>query len=127
MPARRRFPLRSTAALAVVIALAAPAVAEAAELLVFERRGCTWCGRFEAEIAPVYEKTDEGRQAPLRRVDIDADGPPADVALAAPVRFTPTFILVDAGREIGRITGYMSDEAFWGLLGTLTERLAPAT
>jgi hypothetical protein len=115
------------AALALIIAAALPSGSFAAELLVFERRGCVWCQRFEQEIAPIYGKTEEGRQAPLRRVDIEGEGPPAGIALAAPVRFAPTFVLVDAGREIGRITGYISDEAFWGLLGGLTERLGQAS
>lgn len=94
----------------------------AAELLMFEQPGCSWCRRFDAEIGPIYAKTDEGRQAPLRRVALGGDTAP--LTLAAPVRFTPTFVLVDDGREIGRITGYMSEDAFWGLLGGLTGRLA---
>lgn len=94
----------------------------AAELLMFEQPGCSWCRRFDAEIGPIYAKTEEGRQAPLRRVALGGDTAPA--ALSAPVRFTPTFVLVDDGREIGRITGYMSEDAFWGLLGGLTGRLA---
>jgi thioredoxin-related protein len=56
--------------------------------------------------------------APLRRVDVGAarvDEP----GLAAPVRYTPTFVLMDRGREVGRITGYIGDDAFWGLLGKL--------
>ena len=36
-----------------------------------------------------------------------------------PVIAAPTFVLVDKGREIGRITGYLNDDAFWGLLGSL--------
>ncbi|MBN8914128.1 MAG: thioredoxin fold domain-containing protein [Rhizobiales bacterium] len=106
----------------------APA-ASARELLMFERKGCAYCLKFDHDVAPIYEKTDEGQRAPLRRVDL-SDGTPRDVVLAAPVRFTPTFVLVDEGREVGRITGYASDEAFWGLLGsmqdTMTDRMAGA-
>ena len=47
------------------------------------------------------------------------------LALAAPVRFTPTFLLVEGDREIGRLTGYMNDAIFWGLLDGLLERLRP--
>lgn len=101
--------------------------ASARELLMFERKGCAYCLKFDHDVAPIYEKTDEGQRAPLRRVDLSA-GTPGDVVLAAPVRFTPTFVLVDEGREVGRITGYASDEAFWGLLGsmqdTMTNRMA---
>ena len=33
------------------------------------------------------------------------------------------FVLVDAGREIGRIRGYPGETFFWGLLASLIERL----
>jgi hypothetical protein len=111
--------------LALVFAIVGAASAWAGELVVFERKGCVYCQRFERDVAPLYGKTDEGRRAPLRRIDV-SQGPPRDVALAAPVRFTPTFVLVEDGHEVGRITGYASDEAFWGLIGALTARLAPA-
>ncbi|MCG5236390.1 thioredoxin fold domain-containing protein [Xanthobacter oligotrophicus] len=108
--------------LAVVLGAAVPA--RASELVMFERKGCVYCLQFDRDVAPIYQKTEEGRRAPLRRVDLSG-GVPADVALARPVRFTPTFVLVDEGREVGRITGYASDEAFWGLLGALTQQGAP--
>ncbi|MGO4664960.1 thioredoxin fold domain-containing protein [Bosea sp. 2RAB26] len=90
----------------------------AAELVMFERDGCIWCARWDREVARVYANTPEGKAAPLRRVDLGstrADEP----GLAAPVRFTPTFVLMDEGREVGRITGYIGDDAFWGLLGKM--------
>nr|WP_244558403.1 thioredoxin fold domain-containing protein [Tardiphaga sp. OK246] len=99
-----------------------PRIADASELLMFERDGCVWCARWNREIAPVYDRTDEGKLLPLRRIDMDRDKSPG-VALASPVRFTPTFLIVDNGREIGRITGYMNDESFWSLLGKYAARL----
>lgn len=101
----------------------APTAVFARELLMFERKGCAYCLKFDHDVAPIYEKSDEGRRAPLRRVDLSR-GAPGGVVLAAPVRFTPTFVLVDEGREVGRITGYASDEAFWGLLGSMTNTMA---
>ncbi|MGB3271886.1 MAG: hypothetical protein WBA66_03175 [Xanthobacteraceae bacterium] len=97
-------------------AAALPAVA--AELVMFERAGCVWCVRWHGEVGAVYERTPEGRMAPLRRVDVGA-GRVDEPALATPVRYTPTFVLVDRGREVGRITGYSGDDAFWGLLGKM--------
>ena len=96
--------------------------ARAAELIMFTRAGCEWCAAFEREIAPVYGKTDEGKRAPLRRVDFDA-AQPADLAFIEVERLTPLFVLIENGREIGRIRGYPGEDNFWGLLGALIEKL----
>jgi hypothetical protein len=95
---------------------------QAAELVMFEQPGCAWCLAFDREIAPAYGKTDEGRRAPLRRVDMR--GPlPDDLSFIAAERLTPLFVLVDKGREIGRIRGYPGEDHFWGLLGVLIKKL----
>jgi hypothetical protein len=93
----------------------------AAELIMFERAGCPWCEAFDREIAPVYPKTTTGQFAPLRRVNIHAALPP-DLAFIAVERLTPLFVLVDNGREIGRIRGYPGESHFWGLLDAMVER-----
>ena len=98
------------------------AEAHAAELVLFERAGCAWCAAFDREIAPIYDKTDEGKRAPLRRVNLDAP-PPADLSAIEVERLTPVFVLVDNGREIGRIRGYPGEDHFWGLLGALIAKL----
>jgi len=103
---------------AVLAAFLLPAQAFAAELVMFERAGFPWCARFDAEIAPVYAKTDEGRALPLRRVDRDKPLPD-DLAAIDPGAFTPTFVVVDRGREIGRIRGYPGNTFFFGLLGRI--------
>jgi hypothetical protein len=107
---------------AAVFGVLALARAEAAELVMFEQRGCPWCAAFDREIAPIYAKTPEGARAPLRRVDI-AKPLPRDLAFVTVERMTPVFVLVDAGREIGRIRGYPGEDHFWGLLGELMARL----
>ena len=113
------FTLFRAVALATILA-AAPA--GAAELVMFEDAGCVWCARFNAEIAPIYHKTDEGKRAPLRRVD-SGGTLPADIAFIAAERLTPLFVLVDQGREIGRIRGYPGEDHFWGLLDVLMTKL----
>ena len=42
--------------------------------------------------------------------------------LEEPVLYTPTFVLADHGVEIGRITGYQSEGAFWGDLDNMLQR-----
>jgi hypothetical protein len=111
-------PARFARALALAAALLTCPVAGAAELVMFERAGCPYCAQFDREIAPIYEKTDEGKAAPLRRVDIHAPIPP-DLGSVTVERITPVFVLVDHGREIGRIRGYPGDDNFWGLLAGL--------
>jgi thioredoxin-related protein len=94
----------------------------AAELVMFEQAGCTWCETFNREIAPIYSKTAEGQRAPLRRVNIDYTLP-SDLAFIEVERLAPLFVLVDKGQEIGRIRGYPGEDHFWGLLGMLIKKL----
>ena len=108
--------------LAVLFAFCVAAPAGAAELVMLEQPACPWCARFDAEIAPAYPKTEEGRIAPLRRVSIVEPWPP-DLAGIVRERFTPVFILVEGGSEIGRIRGYPGDDFFWPLLDEMIARL----
>ncbi len=94
----------------------------AAELLMFEEKWCIWCDRWNAEIGVVYAKTSEGRRAPLRRVDIHGSFPEG-IALTSRPQFTPTFVLIENGHEVGRIEGYPGEDFFWGLLARLLEKL----
>ncbi len=92
------------------------------ELLMFEETGCYWCARWNAEISDIYPKTQEGRAAPLHRVNIHS-GPPAGITLKSRPAYTPTFVVVDDGQEIGRIEGYPGQDFFWGLLGRILKPL----
>jgi hypothetical protein len=103
--------------------VSARATAGAAELVMFESAGCSWCEKWDAEIAPIYPKTRESRIAPLRRVDLD-DDLPADLKGLKAVIYTPTFVLLHRGREIGRILGYPGEDFFWALLDELMVKLA---
>ncbi len=113
------------AALALVAGGLWPVLANASELVMFDQSGCIYCQRWERDIGTLYSKTEEAKALPLRRVDIQ-NQKVSGVALASPVRFTPTFVVVDNGREVGRITGYSNDNAFWGLLGALAAKLQTA-
>jgi hypothetical protein len=55
----------------------------------------------------VYDLTEEGKRAPLRRVEL-SDPMPDDVTVHGQAHFTPTFILLRDGAEIGRIEGVTS-------------------
>lgn len=98
------------------------APAAAAELVMLEEQGCHWCEQWDAEVGVVYHKTSEGKKAPLRRVNIH-DALPENLRFLTKGGYTPTFILIESGREIGRIRGYPGEDFFWGLLGRLLNKL----
>ncbi len=107
--------LRMASALAFTLTLALPgaASAEGLRLLMVERPGCYYCVVFKRDVAPIYEKSEEGRIAPLVHYDLRHDLPD-DVTLASRAHVTPTFILLDAdGQEVDRLTGYPGDDFFW--------------
>lgn len=112
----------AAAAFLAAAVLTANAGARAAELVMFERPGCPWCARWDAEVAPAYVKSPEGARAPLRRHNLD-NGQPRDITLERPVRYTPTFVLAEGGREVARITGYIDNGMFWGLLAPMIASL----
>ena len=99
-------------------ALVQPVSAEDLRLLMFEQPGCIYCARWDAEIAPQYPLTDEGKAAPLTRLHL-RDDVPADITLSRPAAFTPTFVLLHDGNESGRIEGYPGEDFFWPMLATL--------
>lgn len=96
------------------------AAASETYLLMAEESGCIWCARWHEDIAHIYPKTAEGQTAPLRRYDLHKDMP--EITFTQRVRFTPTFILVENGSEVGRIEGYPGEDFFWGLLNKMFER-----
>lgn len=114
-------------ALAAWVTIVATAMlpARAAELIMLEESGCPWCEQWNEEVGVIYHKTPEGKRAPLRRLDIH-DKLPEELKFIAKGGYTPTFVLVDNGREIGRIRGYPGEDFFWGLLGQMLKRLPPA-
>jgi len=93
---------------------------QAAELVLFEFDGCLWCEQWKRDIGPYYAATAEGMAAPLRVVDL-FDKRPAHLRKLRPVRATPTFVLVEEGEEVGRITGYTDEKAFWTDFTTMLE------
>ena len=96
--------------------------AHAAELLMYRSAGCAWCAAWDREIGPIYPKTEIGQRLPIRFLYLEHEEEPK-IALAAPIRFTPTFVLAETGRELGRIEGYPGQDFFWGLVERLAQRL----
>ena len=126
--ATRRMPVILTALCLLVATIVLPGDglragdSPATELVMLDQKGCPYCRAWDAEVGVLYARTPEGRRAPLRRVDIHTPWP-ADLAGISSDVYTPTFILVHEGREIGRIRGYPGEDFFWGLLGRMLQDL----
>ena len=112
--------------LLLAVAAALPgSSADAAELVMYRRAGCPWCQAWDREIGPVYGKTEIGRRLPVRLVALEGERP--HVSLVSPIIYSPTFVMVDQDREVGRIEGYPGPDFFWGLLERLAQQLSPQT
>ena len=96
-----------------------------AELIMMEQPGCAWCKRWREEIGEAYPKTEEGRRAPIRYVDITEPWP-EDLDAINRERLTPTFVLMSNGVEVARLRGYPGAHFFWPLLGEMLEKLPPS-
>lgn len=106
-------------------ALALPGLANAKgklELIMFDQVGCQWCAKWQKEVGGVYHKSYEGKRAPVRRVDMFGDRP-AELAFIKDIVYSPTFVLVQDGRELGRITGYPGKAHFYVLLSQMLSEL----
>lgn len=117
---------RFRAALAALLLLAGAAAADTPpgpglELVMVEEHGCIWCARWNEEVGPAYGKTPESAAAPLRRILI-GDPLPPDLSFDSRAVFTPTFVLVRDGAEIGRIEGYPGPDFFWPLLESIVRK-----
>lgn len=106
--------------LAAVLALPL-AGASAVELLMYRRDGCPYCAAWDREVGPGYNKSAFGKIAPVRMVDMHGTRQP--VALKSPIIYTPTFVLVDDAREVGRIEGFSTNDFFYGTMARLIGQL----
>jgi thioredoxin-related protein len=107
-----------SAALAAVVWSAAPS--QPAELVMVELKSCVYCAKFNREMASAYQNSETGRSIPLRR--INPRKWPTDLAAVKKTPYTPVFILVDEGREIGRFAGYSGSAQFKSKLNQLLAR-----
>ena len=93
----------------------AVARAQTVQLIMVDDPACGYCRRWHRDVGAGYGRTAEGRAAPLQTVSRDAK----ILRNFAAVVYTPTFILVRDGREVGRITGYPGQLFFWEELASL--------
>jgi hypothetical protein len=101
--------------------------AEAANLVMFDRKGCPWCAKWHAEIGlKGYAASAAGKQAPLLVYEVGTPMPDG-IKKLMPIPGTPTFVLVEDGKEIDRMVGYPGREIFFGKLMLMLDKLDGAS
>ena len=106
-------PLRTLAIGMVLMLAALPAIAAGGTRLVMVTSDyCPFCQAWERDVGAVYDKSPYAPLLPLTRVEMGAPMP-GGVVPAAPVRGTPTFLIIRDGQEIDRQRGYDDADMFW--------------
>jgi hypothetical protein len=82
----------------------APAV-----LVMVHDPGCPYCVRWEAEVGHSYRASREGKFAPLAT---HLRGDP-EISHIKKIVYSPTFVMLAYGQEVGRIVGYQGSDLFW--------------
>jgi hypothetical protein len=95
-----------------------PAFARDTALVMVDDRACVYCAKWDRDVSAAYQASEEGRFAPLER---RRKGHP-DLTGIANLAYTPTFVLIVRGQEVGRIIGYGGEDHFWGELDRLMVR-----
>jgi hypothetical protein len=98
---------------------AAPAV-----LVMVHDPGCPYCARWEAEVGHSDRVSREGKFAPLApRLRSDPE-----ISNLNKIVYSPTFVMLAYGQEVGRIVGYQGSDLFWMQLEPLIAKagFAPA-
>lgn len=90
------------------------AIVQAAELLMFEHVGCVQCKRFKKETLPEYKQSKYAKEMPIRSIVGDDPDPYKGITdlKGFPFIYSPTFVLVEDGKELVRIQGYAGKKLF---------------
>jgi hypothetical protein len=107
-----RYTLRSLLAAIATLGFAS-AGARAMDLIMFEGPSCGTCKLFKREVLPIYAESPAGKVFPLWVVE---KGSKLSFRINEPVTFTPTFVWVDNGVEVGRFSGYFGKAQFFNIV-----------
>ncbi len=108
--------------IAIMFSLLFSLPASAAELLMIHSPTCVFCKAFMKETEPGYSTSEQSKKYPLHVIDISQAESREWIKQATqskkikPIRGTPTFILYDNDKEIGRFVGYGGEEWFYHYL-----------
>ncbi len=97
----------------------------AAELLMVHNPACIFCQAFMRDTQPGYSESKQAKEYPLRVIDISIFKNREWIRQQIRddnikrILGTPTFIIWDNNREMGRIVGYPGKELFYQRLDAL--------
>jgi hypothetical protein len=91
----------------------APAV-----LVMVRDAGCPYCARWDEEVSRSYRMSEEGKFAPLVQ---RTRGDP-EISNLKKIVYSPTFVMLAYGEEVGRIVGYQGSDLFWMQLEQLAAK-----
>ncbi|HEU4378521.1 MAG TPA: hypothetical protein VFR73_08090 [Hyphomicrobiaceae bacterium] len=89
-----------------------------AVLVMVQDPGCPYCARWEAEVGHSYRASKEGKFAPLVTY---MRGHP-EISKLEKIVYSPTFVMLAYGQEVGRIVGYQGSDLFWMQLEPLVAK-----
>lgn len=93
------------------------------ELIMFETSLCNHCAVFDDDVAKLYKSHSLAQMAPMVKVNLDEVGT-GRYHLNKPIQMVPTFVVMQNGKEIGRISGMVNKFAF---LAFVRDKLYPTT
>lgn len=101
--------------------IASTARAQNVELLVFEHEDCRYCRIFRSDVLPRYRDNGQEARAPIRFIRVEHTDT-RRMNLHGGIHMVPTFVLMQDGQEVGRITGYWAPDNFFKMLANLLMR-----
>ncbi len=85
---------------------------ETYKLVMFETKNCRYCKLFTQTVLPEFQQSRLSYKVPFQDVDIDKEGM-GGFKLKYRILSTPTFTMLNRGKEVGRITGMLSKKDFF--------------
>lgn len=116
------FPVEPTTAALSPDSGARPA-ATANELVVVEVKNCAYCRVFRRDLLPAYAASTKARDVPIRFLEVE-EVSKAGIALRGPINIVPTVLVLEQGREIGRIPGLTGQDTFFRAIDYILGRPA---
>ena len=89
-----------------------------AVLVMVRDPGCPYCARWDEEVSRSYRMSEEGRFAPL----VQRTRGDAEISHLKKIVYSPTFVMLAYGEEVGRIVGYQGSDLFWMQLEQLAAK-----